>query len=128
MRILTNAETVPAYKTTRKLKGVKCDRCGKMLEPIRSAAVTRSYGKDFPRYYEVTTGHNDWGNDSIESFKTEDICEDCLPAYFNEWRENNSYTAQFEVKTEGVFPDEETTYTDKAPTQGSTVEKHRDFW
>jgi hypothetical protein len=30
-------------------------------------------------YYEITAGHHDWGNDSIESIEYEDICSaDCL--------------------------------------------------
>ena len=29
--------------------------------------------------YEVTTGHNDWGNDSVDSVEYHDICSDeCL--------------------------------------------------
>ena len=30
-------------------------------------------------YWQVTTGHNDWGNDSVDSISTYEICsEDCL--------------------------------------------------
>jgi len=42
-------------------------------------------GKEVPlNHYEVTTGHHDWGNDSIESIENFDICSDeCLKEQFN---------------------------------------------
>ncbi len=41
--------------------GVVCDECGKEISET---------------YYEVVTGHYDWGNDSVDSVDSEDIC--CL--------------------------------------------------
>ena len=50
-----------------------CDICGK--------EVGKSKG-----YWKVTTGHNDWGNDSIESIEQFDVCSDtCLKVKFVEY-------------------------------------------
>ena len=43
-----------------------CDICGKEI-------------KEGKLYYSVTTSHDDWGNDSIDSIEYKDICSDeCL--------------------------------------------------
>lgn len=66
-----------------------CDICGKemMLKG---------------RHWELTTGHNDWGNDSIDSIERFDVCsEECLRKKFDEYvkESNNPYnTMRFEVK------------------------------
>lgn len=37
-------------------------------------------------FWKLTTHHNDWGNDSIESYEYFDICSaDCLREKFNEY-------------------------------------------
>ena len=42
-------------------------------------------------HYEVTTGHHDWGNDSIESINNSDICsDDCLKVVFGVYLEGTS--------------------------------------
>lgn len=54
-------------------------------------------------YWELTTGHHDWGNDSCESIEHFDICsEDCLRIKFDEYVKdsgrNNYNTMYFEVE------------------------------
>ena len=67
------------------LEKIKCDICKKDIED--------------ETYYEVTTSHNDWGNDSWESLHTADICSDeCLSKMFNEYLELNSDTKKIEVE------------------------------
>ena len=37
-------------------------------------------------YWELTTGHYDWGNDSVDSIENFDVCsEDCLRKKFDEY-------------------------------------------
>ena len=53
-------------------------------------------------YWEVTTGHHDWGNDSCESIEYFDICsEACLKKKFDEYIKesgaNDDNTMYFEV-------------------------------
>lgn len=50
-------------------------------------------------YWELTTHHNDWGNDSIESYEYFDVCsEKCLREKFDEYVKNsgkNDYNTMF---------------------------------
>ncbi len=50
-----------------------CDVCGKEI-PHRTG------------YWRLTTHHNDWGNDSIDSYENMDICSpECLRKKFDEY-------------------------------------------
>ena len=84
------AETVVA-----KIK--KCDICGKIIWDSRN----EGYGVKFQDRYYLTTGHEDWGNDSCDSMKTFDICsKECLMKKFDEYIEKTcgkSNTEYFEV-------------------------------
>jgi len=41
-------------------------------------------------YWELTTHHNDWGNDSIESYESFDVCsKDCMRKKFEEYLEDS---------------------------------------
>ena len=70
---------------------IKCDICGKIIADIDHEN----------EYYQLVTGHHDWGNDSCESVRSEDICSnECLQKRFDKYlREEaeGSYTAYFEV-------------------------------
>lgn len=61
-----------------------CDVCRKKIE-------TNSY-------WELTTHHNDWGNDSNESYEYFDVCsKECLRKKFEEYIEqsDNDYNTMF---------------------------------
>lgn len=72
----------------------KCDRCNKIIFKV--------YGKQFyPRnrfsvypievsWYEVRTGHNDWGNDSCESIANKTICPSCLVNEYSDYVDRTS--------------------------------------
>ena len=53
-------------------------------------------------YWTLTTGHNDWGNDSCESVRHFDICSEvCLREKFDEYMRESSKrynTMYFEVE------------------------------
>ena len=54
-------------------------------------------------YWELTTGHHDWGNDSVDSIKYFDVCSEvCLRKKFDEYvRESGTKycnTMYFEVE------------------------------
>lgn len=69
-----------------------CDQCNK--EIYNSENGQDSY------FFEVTKGHNDWGNDSVDSIENLEICSDeCLYKALDEFlKENrNSHTAYFEI-------------------------------
>jgi len=51
--------------------GKKCDICGKEIPPT---VIPHRYGEPIHDYYEVTTHHDDWGNDSVESYERFEAC------------------------------------------------------
>lgn len=52
--------------------GKKCDFCGRTV--------------DNHNYFCVVTSHNDWGNDSIDSFEYQDACcSDCVLKFAEEY-------------------------------------------
>lgn len=67
-----------------------CDKCGKTI-----GYITHEYtdnGRLIDRYYfetqrwELSTGHNDWGNDSEDSYEHYDLCsEECCLKMFGEY-------------------------------------------
>ena len=71
-------------RTVYKLAGVKCDVCGRVIEPPTKENRYHWMDNDY-KYYSVTTGHNDWGNDSCESIKHYDVCPDCINKFVAEY-------------------------------------------
>ena len=67
-----------------------CDKCGKEIKP--------------GHYFKVTTGHEEWGNDSIDSIEDHDYCsylclEEALSDYlFKDDYGKNSSSAFFEIR------------------------------
>ena len=93
-----NSEQV-VYKTKRIEKGIECDICGKFIE-----ATDKWNRNDITKYFEVCTGHHDWGNDSWESVKNRDVCPDCIEKFVINYLKNCSGTAHIEIKTTHTFP------------------------
>lgn len=64
---------------------VRCDVCRKK--------IINEY------LYEVTTSHNDWGNDSWESLHIYDICSDeCLSNMVDKYLKDKSNTKKMEIE------------------------------
>ena len=74
----TEYKTAMVEQKTPYLKTTKCDRCGKIVNKryCGQFGMNRKYMSS--SYYHVVTGHNDWGNDSIDSLESKDICPSCL--------------------------------------------------
>ena len=53
-------------------------------------------------YWEVATHHNDWGEDSWESYKNFDVCSvECLKSKFDEYcNESNSVYNTYQIEVE----------------------------
>lgn len=61
-------EKKEVVKIEKVLKAIKCDECKKDIQET-----------DFDFYYEATTSHSLWGNDSIDSIEHLDFCSwECL--------------------------------------------------
>lgn len=72
-----------------------CDRCGKLiLKQMGNSFINEckiSYAeRQSVSYYEVCTGHNDWGNDSVDSIKNKVICRSCLTEEYADYVERAS--------------------------------------
>ncbi len=72
---------------------VYCDKCGKLIRQIVHDEFKDireiKYSKRI-EWYEVTTGHHDWGNDSIDSIENLVICTNCIDDIFTEFKERAS--------------------------------------
>jgi len=67
--------------------GKKCDICGKEIPPT---VIPHKYGDPVYDYYEITTHHNDWGNDSIDSYEHFDACSpECAYKLWDEYIHNS---------------------------------------
>lgn len=118
MRIYSASVTSTAYKVTKIVTGVECDVCDKIIRVNDSKR----------RYFEVTTGHHDWGNDSCESIKTRDICPDCIDKYVSEYLRDCSDTGYIEIETCEVYADKESLVVDKPPIEGEVTKEGHDWY
>lgn len=80
---------VVSYKV-KECTGIECDICGKVID-----GEPRGYKDDDRVYYEVTTSHHDWGNESIESIVHRDICPDCLIGFVDLDRDGRTYPGYY---------------------------------
>lgn len=92
-------------KTAYELVGVKCDVCGRIIKP---PPVGYEWMKDKYKYYSVTTGHHDWGNDSCDSIEDYEICPNCINKFVADYlgNEHASRSAYIEIETEHVYYDD----------------------
>ena len=68
-----------------------CDRCKKLIW----ARYGREYARIFDygsreytekvEWFKVTTGHHDWGNDSVDSIDNREYCRECIPFVFGKY-------------------------------------------
>lgn len=85
-----------------------CDKCGKVLEYRcrHKELVDLSKERMNVEYYEVTTGHHDWGNDSVDSVEYHDYCPTCVLQAIDEYYEktNGKFNSQYlEIKHESYL-------------------------
>lgn len=87
-----------------KLAGVKCDVCGRVIEP---PSVLYECMENEHKYYDVTTGHTDWDDDSYDSVEHHDICPNCINKFVAHYLGNdNAYlSAYIEIETKHVHYD-----------------------
>ena len=96
--ILSKETKQVVYKTVRKLEGIKCDICGKVIPAKMRGRSSEN------RYFEVETGHNDCGDDSYESIEFKDICPGCISKFMTEYIEKVKGSEYIEVETTYCYP------------------------
>lgn len=93
-------EEKPAIQKIKIGETLICDRCKSVI--YKHTISDKPYGNNrtFVDWFNVTTGHDDWGNDSVESREYKSICPDCFSAecadYFKKshdtkYKENTEY-------------------------------------
>ena len=99
-KIISKESEKVVYKEVHKLEGIKCDYCNAIIP-----AVADPFTCKYPQYYDVLTGHRDWGNDSCESMEWHDICPDCINAFVSEYLSNIGYSTKYiEIEEKYVCP------------------------
>lgn len=123
MRILSSEVVTTAYKVTKTVTGIECDICKRIIptKPLRP--------NTYEKYYFVTTGHRDWGNDSCDSVEMYDICPNCIVKFTSDYlAKSRSYTAHIEIETEAAYPEKENVITDNPPKEGETEKEGYDYF
>ena len=120
-QLLSTAVTSTAYKITKTVVGIECDVCNKVIP-------TKQYYEDASKYYEITTGHHDWGAESIESREAVDVCPECVAKYISDYLKDASTTGYLELRTEYSYPEKHSTVVDKMPKEGEITRKEHDYY
>lgn len=70
---------------SKKIIGIKCDCCGKVIYPAQKKKESILFDIE-AEYYSITTGHCDWGNDSCDSVETKQVCSvECAQKIVDEY-------------------------------------------
>lgn len=72
----------------RKAEYIRCDVCSKKITEY---------------YYDVTTGHHDWGNDSIDSIEHNEICLDCIYNFTTDYLKGNNECMSDYIEIEKTY-------------------------
>ena len=78
--------TEKVTKIKRNVTGIRCDICEKII-PVNS--------RNGSMYFNVTTGHHDWGNSSWESRESQDICPDCITKFTTKYLRNAAGSTRY---------------------------------
>ena len=63
---MRNCKMLPTTVMKEQIIQIECDVCGKIIDPGQS-------------FWDLSTSHSDWGNDSIDSHREFDLCsEKCV--------------------------------------------------
>jgi hypothetical protein len=81
-------EIKEVVKKQEVLKKITCDNCDKDITET-----------EMDYFYEVSTSHHKWGNDSIESFKEYDFCSyNCMLEHLFDYFKNAQETYKYEIE------------------------------
>ena len=74
---------------------IYCDECGRLIFRKKNKQIVYCIGD----YWELTTGHHDWGNDSIDSIEYFDLCsKECCTTRFKDYIQCCQGTKYFELE------------------------------
>lgn len=99
MKKLSNEVEEVVVSKRHRIEGIQCDICKNIITPTK-------FKENSSRYFEVTTGHNDWGNDSYESIHHADICPNCIVDYIANYIQHVKGSEYFDFRTNYILTDE----------------------
>ena len=114
MKQYTETVVSTAYRIKRTVSGVKCDICGKIIPASKLRATDSTY-------YRVTTGHNEWDNDSVDSIEHQDVCSDCIIPFIYSYLKYKHQTLYCDIERNMCWPTEECTFVKEPPDTTSTT-------
>lgn len=86
-----------------------CDICKKRIYTDVKGKLTKL--DNIVEYYNIVSGHNDWGNDSIESRESMIVCKECLTTALMQYKnaaERKPYNSRYiEVEHKYSYDDGE---------------------
>lgn len=103
MSYIYGEEIEVVTKKVRKINAVQCDVCKKSIVPTSSVGVGYNEHRRKTRYFDVVTGHHDWGNDSSDSIEHRHICPDCIAEYVKNYLGEAGGSEYIEIETEYVY-------------------------
>ena len=78
---MRNCKMLPATIMKEQIIQIKCDVCGKTIKPGQS-------------FWDLSTSHSDWGNDSIDSHREFDLCsEECVRTKLKDYFRNSEHSS-----------------------------------
>lgn len=72
----------PTIEKVKDVAYLYCDKCGKLI--YKKTLSTNNYNNPV-QWFKVTTGHHDWGNDSVDSIETKELCCECIKSEFEQY-------------------------------------------
>ena len=98
-KVLSKTVKRTIFSNVRALEGIRCDICEHLIPPVPDKV-----SKKYPKYFEVSTHHNDWGNDSGDSFEHFDICPNCIDKFVSDYLKEADTTQEIDIETKHVTP------------------------
>jgi hypothetical protein len=87
MKIYEEKEVIKKQKV---VKTIVCDECRKDINQL-----------DTNHYYSVSTHHNKWGNDSVDSWNYFDFCSyKCLSENMEKYYADGEHSDSYDIKRE----------------------------
>lgn len=98
-------ETVMQPQITVIEKTCICDVCKKIVwKKNLLLDAKRNYSNNVG-YYDITTGHHDWGNDSVESIEHHQVCCGCLDSFVADYFKEASGTEYMDIQRNWLYSD-----------------------
>lgn len=98
-------ETIMQPKSTVVEKTCVCDICNKVVWKKNLLPDAKHNYSNTVGYYEITIGHHDWGNDSVDSIEHHQVCEKCLNSFVADYFGKASGTEYMDIQRQWLYSD-----------------------